>query len=139
MPRVPTEERCGPQLCIPATTTESPLSTVWPGAGSGFVSFGHWKPSLQSMRRPRGPVSLLLSCCPDTQDRCDPGQTDSQSLTVYQAMFRELHGTNAFCSGNNHRGVINPILLIRKVSTVCLGSLPKLTKSGETKPGFEPT
>ena len=35
-------------------------------------------------------------------------------------------------------GVINPILLIRKVSTRCLDSLPKVTKSGETKPGSEP-
>lgn len=41
----------------------------------------------------------------------DPGQTDSQSRTVYQVMFQELHGTNAFRSGNNHRRGNQPYFL----------------------------
>ena len=108
MPSVPTEERCGPQLRIPATTTESPLSAAWRGAWFLIL----WPLEAVSAKDEvrRGRVSLLLACWPDTGQN-DPGQTDSQSRAVYQAMFRELHGTDAFCSGNNHRRGNQPYLV----------------------------
>ena len=50
MLRVPTEKCCGSPICIPVVTTESPLSTVWPGWGFGFLIFGYSNSSLQSIK-----------------------------------------------------------------------------------------